>query len=339
LKAKYRGLKKVIEAFPTLFQIGTDHIINPTISLKEPRRPGPIEEPISPTRLPDYSNSQQSNSQFQHNRNQGGQQHQGGNQSYSQYPNNNSRSNKYPNSNPRQNNSNESYYRSNPGISGGYNRNMDRGMMHQQQAENEEYYDPDGRYYQYDQYSSAGGGYGGSGHNRSSQNYSNNYPSSRNQQQQYNSRDTRGGGQQYPDYDYDPRWGQQEIPRPRSSQSHREPYGPDANLYQSDRNNPRGDSRYPQSWAAFQESENPSQRNSAASFYPRSEPREYLPQEHDDYRRDYDPNSLSQFHPRSSQEPQSSSGWLDIEGLIGGGNDNPDHYGGLDSALDLNFQM
>eukprot|EP00604_Paraphysomonas_vestita_P000503 CAMPEP_0174826254 /NCGR_PEP_ID=MMETSP1107-20130205/43737_1 /TAXON_ID=36770 /ORGANISM="Paraphysomonas vestita, Strain GFlagA" /LENGTH=510 /DNA_ID=CAMNT_0016059009 /DNA_START=1142 /DNA_END=2674 /DNA_ORIENTATION=+ len=39
LKAKYRGLKKVIEAFPQLFLIGSDHIINPTIYLKDSRRP------------------------------------------------------------------------------------------------------------------------------------------------------------------------------------------------------------------------------------------------------------------------------------------------------------
>lgn len=273
---------------------------------------------MSPTRVSDFSNPQP-NAQFQHNRTQG---QQGG------YSNNNSRSNKYPNSNSRQNN-NDNYYRSNPGNSGGYNR----GMMYQQQAENDEYYDPDGRYY-YDQYSGGGGGYGGS---RSGQNYANNYPPLRDSRnQQYNSRDTRGG-QQYSDYDYDPRWGQQEVPRPRSSQSHREPYGADANHYQPDRSNSSSrDSRYPQSWAAFQESENPNQRNAPGSFYPRTESqRDYL-QDTDDYRRDYDQTSLSQFNSRS-QETQSSSGWLDIEGLIGSGNDNPENYGGLDSTLDLNF--
>jgi hypothetical protein len=337
LKAKYRGLKKVIEAFPTLFQIGTDHIINPTISLKEPRRPGPIEEPIS-NRLPDYSNpQQQGGNQFQHNRNQG-QGQQVGNQ-YSQYPNN-QRSNKYPNSNSRQNN-NDNYYRSS--MNSGYNRNMDRGMMHQQQVESDEYYDQDGRYY-YDQYSGAGGGYGSnSGHNRSGQNYTNNYPTpreARNQQQYTHSRGGGGGGggvqQQYSDYDYDPRWSQQEISRPRSSQSQRESYGADGNYYQPERTNNR-DSRIPQSWAAFQESENP-QRSAAPSFYPRSEPRDVLPHDMEDYRHDYEPNSLSQYHSRSSQqETPSSSGWLDIEGLIGL-NENPD-YTGLDSPLDLNFQM
>jgi hypothetical protein len=35
LKSKFRGLKKVLEGFPDIFDIGTDHIINPTIRLRE----------------------------------------------------------------------------------------------------------------------------------------------------------------------------------------------------------------------------------------------------------------------------------------------------------------
>lgn len=332
LKAKYRGLKKVIEAFPSLFRIGTDHIINPTIFLNENRRPGPIEpDPNSPGgRLTDLSNPPQ-----QTNRSSSGQNLQRSNQDKSKW---NSRHNE---------NSYRSGGRGSGGYGGGYNnRNMDR-MMH---TENEEYDDP--RYY-YDQY-------GGYGHPRGGQGYSN-YSQGRDSRNQYG--DTRGA--QYPDYDYDPRWNQQDMPRSRNS--HRDAYGSDPNLYdrgsygadpmyQSDRGSrdpygadpnmypPERGSRYnqnpPQTWAAYQEYENPTQRNNS-NYYPRSDQRgtrqndEYGANEYDDYRRTSEYDQFS----GPSQEGKQSSGWLDIEGLIGAGTDATDHYGNLDSGLDLNFQL
>lgn len=280
----------------------------------------------------------------QSNRHNSGQQSSGG------YSNNSSRSNQEKskwNSNYSQNSrQNENVYRSSgrgAGYSGGYNnRNMDR-MVH---AETEEY--DDGRYY-YDQY---GGGYIQS-HPRG-QGYFN-YPQSRDARSQY--ADSRGT-QQYSDYEYDPRWNQQDMPRSRSS-SHRDQYvdpnlysdrsyGTDSNLYQPDRGSTR-DMRYnqnpppPQTWTAYQESENPTQRNTS-NYYPRSDQRsggvrqndEFVPShEYEEYRR---PTEYEPF-PGPSHERKQSSGWLDIEGLIGAGAESADHYNGLDPGLDLNFQL
>jgi hypothetical protein len=330
LKAKYRGLKKVIETFPHMFQIGTDHIINPTIYLKE-RRPASTDHDShspNPRAIPDYPPTVSQNLQFQHNRNAG----QSTPQPYSQYSNPANRSmqenprGRYSGPNTRQA---DNYYRSNVASTnpGGYSRGIDRGM-HQPEPE-----DLDQQYY-YDQY-----GYSSGQPARSTAGYSNNYTTNRSQA--YPSR----GAQQYPpEYEYDSRWNQQESSRQsRSSrQPQREVYG-DSNSYQGDRSHSR-DSRLsqPQTWAAYQEFENPNQRN-PAQYYPRNEQRggrqsneEMLSHERDDYRRtiEFDP-AISQYGRPPTQETQSSR-WLDIEGLMG--NDNQ-YNGGLDATLDLNFDM
>jgi hypothetical protein len=311
-----------------MFQIGTDHIINPTIYLKEPRRPGStdIHESNSPnSRPPDYTSMGTPNPQYRNPAQSA--------QSYSQYPILSRQEN------PRGRRQNDGYYRSNVVAtnSGGYNRNLDRGM-HQSDQED---LDPDGRQYYYDQY-----GYSSGQPSRSTQGYSNNYSTNRDARQAYPPRDTRGS-QQYPvsDYEYDPRWNQQEPSRTRAPrQQHRDMYGVgESSSYQQERGHSR-DTRHsqPQTWAAYQEYENPNQRNTP-QYYPRNDQRgggrqgddEILPHDLEDYRRgmDFDP-TISQYGRSASQENQTS-GWLDIEGLIG----NDSQYNGIDSSLDLNFEM